>query len=80
MNEVFGNSNCCNAPILEPCDDGFGRCSECGDMASNVCETCDAHIVKGIPKYDPKTSQRMKCTDFHIKGIMDKIKNIKENR
>ena len=80
MIETFGNSNCCNAPIQEPCDDGFGRCSECQDMAQNVCGVCEAPIVKGVPQYDPKTSQRLICTEYDIQKIMVKIKEKKKNR
>ena len=82
MIESFGTSDCCKAPIYEPCDDGFGRCSDCKEMATVFieCQTCGAKIVNGEPVYDTKTSQQMKCTDFHIKGIMEKIKKIKENK
>ena len=41
------------------------------------CKTCGAVLLRGVPQYDPKTSQRMKCTDYHIKSIMEKIKKIK---
>ena len=80
MVEVFGNSDCCNAPILEPCDDGFGRCSNCGDMAQNICESCGAKLVNGKPKLDNSHAQNLRCINWHIEGIMDKIRIIKENR
>ena len=80
MVEVFGNSNCCNAPILEPCDDGFGRCSNCQDMAVNICESCGAKLVNGKPKVDNSHAQNLRCTNWHIKQIMVKIKEKKKNR
>ena len=75
MVEVFGNSDCCNAPIYEPCDDGFGRCSNCKDMAQNICESCGAKLVDGNPVRDPSHSQPLRCIDWHIKEIMDKIRS-----
>ena len=82
MIESFGTSECCKAPIYEPCDDGFGRCSNCQDMATVFieCQTCGAQIVNGVPQYDPKTSQRAKCIDYDIKKIMVKIREKKKNR
>ena len=76
MIESFGTSECCKAPIYEPCEEGFGRCSDCKEMATVFieCKTCGAEIVNGKPVYDPKTSQQLNCTNFHIKQIMEKIK------
>ena len=80
MVEVFGNSNCCQAPILEPCDDGFGRCSNCGDMSTNECESCGAKLVNGKPKLDNSHAQNLRCIDWHIKQIMDNLRTLEKQK